>query len=275
MKKNYRTAFFLLPVLLAFGAYAAVSTSSEPAAAKTAPKSQGLWIDVRTPEEFKEGHLSGALNIPVDQIDRQIGRINPDKNSPIHLYCRSGRRADTALQKLKQMGYTNVTNHGSYKDLLAQGVSGSLPENPPVPYPNKHKHSYPTDTATAMKTHTLTSRYSFDETISRLQNAVTAKGMTVFTVIDHRAAAAQHGLAMQPAKVIIFGNPKAGTPLMQKDPAFSLQLPLRVLVTETGGSVQVSYNDTRALIQGSKIEYADVENSLANTEKLITQTVTK
>ncbi|MGP1365672.1 DUF302 domain-containing protein, partial [Neisseria sicca] len=83
------------------------------------------------------------------------------------------------------------------------------------------------------QTHTAVSKYSFDDTVRRLETAVKEKGMTVFAVIDHQAAARQSGLDMQPAKVIVFGTPKAGTPLMQKDPAFALQLPLRVLVTET------------------------------------------
>lgn len=123
------------------------------------------------------------------------------------------------------------------------------------------------------RTHTLESRYTFDETVNRLQNAVKEKGMTVFAVIDHQAAAQENGLTMQPAKVIVFGTPKAGTPLIVKDPAFALQLPLRVLVTETDGRVQVVFNDTRALIAGSKIGYAEVENTLANAEKLIRKVV--
>ena len=99
--------------------------------------------------------------------------------------------------------------------------------------------------------------------------------MKVFTLIDHQAAAQEAGLQMQPATVLIFGAPKAGTPLMRKDPAFALQLPMRVLVTEVDGKVQVVYNDTRALIGGSKIEYADVANTLANAEKLIRATVSE
>ena len=124
------------------------------------------------------------------------------------------------------------------------------------------------------QTHTAVSKYSFDDTVRRLETAVKEKGMTVFAVIDHQAAARQSGLDMQPAKVIVFGTPKAGTPLMQKDPAFALQLPLRVLVTEADGAVQVVFNDTRALVSGSKIEFAEVENTLANAEKLIRKTVT-
>lgn len=125
------------------------------------------------------------------------------------------------------------------------------------------------------RTHTLDSRYGFDETVGRLEAALKGKGMNVFAVVDHQAAAKEAGLSMQPAKLIVFGAPKAGTPLMVKDPEFALQLPLKVLVTETGGSVKVVYNDTRNLIDGSKISYADVENTLANAEKLIAATVTR
>lgn len=134
---------------------------------------------------------------------------------------------------------------------------------------SSHHHSHP-------KTmHTIESKYDFAETVSRLNNAIKGKGMTVFATIDHQAAAKKADLTMQPATVIVFGTPKAGTPLMVKDPTFALQLPLRVLVTEVDGKVQVVYNDTRALIHGTKIEYADVANTLANAEKLIVATVTQ
>ena len=101
--------------------------------------------------------------------------------------------------------------------------------------------------------HTVASKYPFDETVTRLQNAIQAKGMTVFAVIDHRAAARQSGLEMQPATVIVFG----------------MQLPLRVLVTQTPAGVQAVFTDTHALLDGSRIEYSEVENTLANAEKLI------
>lgn len=132
-----------------------------------------------------------------------------------------------------------------------------------------------TKTAQTTMTHTVESRYTFDETLARLQNAVKEKSMSVFAVIDHQAAARENGLEMQPASVIVFGTPKAGTPLMVKDPAFALQLPLRVLVTEVDGKVLAVFNDTRALIAGSRIEYAEVENTLANAEKLIRAVVTQ
>ena len=123
------------------------------------------------------------------------------------------------------------------------------------------------------QTESVESRYGFDETVGRLAEAVKSKGMTVFAVIDHQAAAQAAGLKMQPAKVIVFGTPKAGTPLMLKDPDFALQLPLRVLVTETDGKVRAVFNNTRSLVSGSKIAYEDVAETLAKAETLIRKTV--
>ena len=92
------------------------------AAAQQPVRAKGVWIDVRTPEEFNEGHLQGAVNVPHDQIASQIARISPDKKAPVNLYCRSGRRAEAALEELKKLGYTNVTNHGGYQDLINKGI---------------------------------------------------------------------------------------------------------------------------------------------------------
>lgn len=96
-----------------------------PVPASTAPtvqKAEGLWIDVRTADEFASGHLDGAINLTHTDIASQIAQVAPDKNQAIHLYCQSGRRAETALNALKQLGYTNVTNHGGYQDLKSQGL---------------------------------------------------------------------------------------------------------------------------------------------------------
>lgn len=118
----------LLTVVCLAAAFA-VPVAAQAAAAKPAEKTvvqpakaKGIWIDVRTPEEFKEGHLKDAVNIPVDQIGARIGSVSPDKSAPVNLYCRSGRRSEAALQELKKMGYTNVTNHGGYQDLLQKGL---------------------------------------------------------------------------------------------------------------------------------------------------------
>lgn len=133
----------------------------------------------------------------------------------------------------------------------------------------------PTHTPSHTMNHNIPSKHSFDDTVRLLEDTIRAKGMTVFAVIDHQAAARQSGLDMQPAKVIIFGTPKAGTPLMVKDPEFALRLPLRVLITQTGEGVRVVYPDTHELIAGSRIGFAEVENTLANAEKLIAKTVSE
>lgn len=82
----------------------------------------------------------------------------------------------------------------------------------------------------------LSSTQSVDATVEQLSEAFTSKGMKIFAVIDHQEAAKDAGLEMQAAKVIIYGAPKAGTPYMIKDPHFALQLPLKVLVTQTKGN---------------------------------------
>ena len=84
-------------------------------------KAKGIWIDVRTADEFQQGHLDGSINIPFEQIADHISKVSPNKDEPVHLYCRSGRRAETALQTLKQLGYNNVTNHGGYQELIEKG----------------------------------------------------------------------------------------------------------------------------------------------------------
>lgn len=103
-------------------AQAAPVKPSEPKAASQPAKAKGVWIDVRTAEEFAQGHLQDAVNIPVERITDEIKKISPDKNAPVNLYCRSGRRAEVALQALKKEGYTNVTNHGGYEDLVKKGL---------------------------------------------------------------------------------------------------------------------------------------------------------
>ncbi|WP_233080572.1 rhodanese-like domain-containing protein [Rheinheimera soli] len=78
---------------------------------------QSLWIDVRTAEEYKAGHLEGAINIPYDELEQKITEISADKTADIQLYCRSGRRSGIALETLRSLGYSNATNAGAYEQL--------------------------------------------------------------------------------------------------------------------------------------------------------------
>ncbi|PJG84484.1 rhodanese-like domain-containing protein [Conservatibacter flavescens] len=97
-------------------------TDTQNAAQVQIQKAAGVWIDVRSEEEFNAGHLQDAVNVPHEQIEAEISRIEPNKDAPINLYCRSGRRAESAMNVLKHLGYTNVTNHGGYEDLKKQGL---------------------------------------------------------------------------------------------------------------------------------------------------------
>jgi uncharacterized protein (DUF302 family) len=90
----------------------------------------------------------------------------------------------------------------------------------------------------------IASPYSVEETLRRLQAAFAAKGLQVFAVIDHSGEAEKVGLKMRPTKVVIFGSPKAGTPLMVAAPSLAIDLPLKALVAEDAvGKVWLTYND--------------------------------
>jgi len=90
----------------------------------------------------------------------------------------------------------------------------------------------------------IASRYSVEETVRRLEAAFAEKGMRVFAVIDHSGEAEKLGLTMRPTKVVIFGSPKGGTPLMVAAPSLAIDLPLKALVAEdAAGRVWVTYND--------------------------------
>ncbi len=79
-----------------------------------------IWIDVRSSEEFSQGHLPGAVNIVHTEISSKISSVTQDKNAEIKLYCRSGRRSGLAEAALKELGYTKVQNAGGYEELLAK-----------------------------------------------------------------------------------------------------------------------------------------------------------
>ncbi len=91
---------------------------------------------------------------------------------------------------------------------------------------------------------TIPSNYSTQQTLDRLEAALRKAGITIFARIDHAAGAGSVGLALRPTQVLIFGNPKAGTPLMQADQRIGLDLPLRVLAWEDeAGNANLTYDD--------------------------------
>lgn len=117
MKKTVSAA------ILAAALFAPFAVQVHAAAIESVPiESRTIWIDVREPEEYEQGHVRNAVNIPLRRISEEIEALRPDKRTRINLYCRSGNRAAQAVKILEKMGYTNVVNHGSYEDLAKKGI---------------------------------------------------------------------------------------------------------------------------------------------------------
>jgi uncharacterized protein (DUF302 family) len=97
---------------------------------------------------------------------------------------------------------------------------------------------------------TLPSQHSVDQTVERLQTLLRAKGVTLFALVDHSGEAAKVGMKLPPTKLVIFGNPKAGTPLMLAAPSVAIDLPLKILLWEDAqGRGWLSYNSPAYLQQ--------------------------
>ena len=92
-------------------------------------------------------------------------------------------------------------------------------------------------------------------TVARLTEAIERRGLAVFARFDHALAARDAGLELQDELVVVFGNPRAGTPLMQSDPRVGIELPLRILVWSAPDGVQVGYSDPREL--GGEYDLSD------------------
>ena len=92
------------------------------------------------------------------------------------------------------------------------------------------------------------SNHSVDETVERLKGILQAKGVTVFALVDHSGEAEKAGIKMRPTKLLIFGSPKAGTPVMLAAPSIAIDLPLKILIWKDGqGKVWISYNSPEYL----------------------------
>src|SRR5207302_6608225 len=107
----------------------------------------------------------------------------------------------------------------------------------------------------------IRSPYSVQETLKRLESALQAKSLTVFARIDHSGEAQKIGLQMRPTQLVIFGSPKAGTPLMVASPTLAIDLPLKALAWEDAdGTVWLSYNSPEYLKQRHNVPDALIEN---------------
>ena len=112
------------------------------------------------------------------------------------------------------------------------------------------------------------SNHSVDQTVDKLKGILTAKGVTLFALVDHRGEAEKVGMKMPPTKLLIFGSPKAGTPLMLAAPSIAIDLPLKILVWEDSrGKVWVSYNSAAYLQERHGLP-RDLLQSIAVVETL-------
>jgi len=115
------------------------------------------------------------------------------------------------------------------------------------------------------------SNHSVEQTVDRLKNILEARGVTLFALIDHGGEAEKVGMKMLPTKLLIFGNPKSGTPLMLASPSIALDLPLKILVWQDNqGTVWLSYNSPEYLMERYGLS-EDLLPNIAVVEALATK----
>ena len=112
---------------------------------------------------------------------------------------------------------------------------------------------------------------AFEETVAALQKTLNSKGITIFATIEHHKAAEAVGESMQPATVLIVGNPKVGTALMQENPRLAIELPLKILIYEEDKTVNIRYEKISAIAEKYHIKqnFATAEKIDAAMQQLI------
>lgn len=119
----------------------------------------------------------------------------------------------------------------------------------------------------------IPSPYSVPETLARLQSILKEKGVMVFALIDHSGEAAKAGLEMRPTQLLVFGNPKGGTPLMVAAPSVAIDLPLKALAWQDAqGKVWLSYNAPEYLLQRHGVP-AELLKNIAGPAALLQKAV--
>ena len=112
------------------------------------------------------------------------------------------------------------------------------------------------------------SHHAVDQTVEALKAILQSKGVTLFAVVDHSGEAAKVGMNMRPTKLLIFGSPKAGTPLMLAAPSTAIDLPLKILIWEDiHGNVWVTYNSPVYLLERHNLP-PDLLQNIAVVETL-------
>src|ERR1700674_666170 len=115
-------------------------------------------------------------------------------------------------------------------------------------------------------------QYGFAEALARLDSALERRQLEIFARFDHSGAARRAGLTMPDTQVVVFGNPKGGTPLMLASPLIALELPLRVLVSEDGGHTVLSYLSPSYLAERYAIPL-DLVKNIAGIQQIVDEVV--
>jgi len=114
----------------------------------------------------------------------------------------------------------------------------------------------------------IPSNHTVDQTLEKLKGILEAKGVTLFALVDHSGEAEKAGMKMPPTKLLIFGSPKAGTPVMLASPSIAIDLPLKILIWEDGdGKAWISYNSP-AYLQGRHNVPEELLKNIAVVETL-------
>ena len=118
---------------------------------------------------------------------------------------------------------------------------------------------------------------AFEETVAALQKTLNSKGITIFATIEHHKAAEAVGESMSPATVLIVGNPKVGTALMQENPLLAIELPLKILIYEEGKTVNIRYEKVTAIAEKYHIKqnFSTAEKIDAAMQQLIKLSIGK
>ena len=118
---------------------------------------------------------------------------------------------------------------------------------------------------------------AFEETVVALQKTLNSKGITIFATIDHQAAAKAVGEELAPATVLIVGNPKVGTALMQENPLLAIELPLKILVYKEGQTVNIRYEKIAPIAEKYHIKqnFSTAERIDAAMQQLIKSSIEK
>jgi uncharacterized protein (DUF302 family) len=142
-------------------------------------------------------------------------------------------------------------------DPVDEASDESFPASDPPQWSGTHAGTPTPRATTATDLQTVRSAVGVDEAVARIERAVTAAGMKVFARIDQAAEARAAGLSMRPAVVILFGNPKAGTPLMVARPTVAIDLPLKALVwQDEQGATWLTYNLPALLVRRHGLDEA-------------------